>query len=53
MGVGEDIKKHLEEHEVLGMKRFRIGNDTDYLEFDPTNHTATLVLNGVTIWSEP
>jgi len=29
-----------------------IGNSIDYLTIDPVAHTATLVLNSVTIWTE-
>jgi len=31
----------------------RIGNSVDYLNIDTAAHTASLVLNSVTIWSEP
>ena len=53
MGFGENIQEHLKEHETLGIKRFNLGNDVDYLEIDPDNHTAKLYLNSVLIWSQP
>ena len=51
--LSKRIPEHIKEHEILGIKRFKLGNDVDYLEIDPDNHTAKLVLNSVTIWTEP
>jgi len=51
--LSESIKEHIKEHEILGIKRFKIGNSNDYFEIDPANHTAKLVLNGTTVQTWP
>jgi len=51
--LSSSLSEHIKEHEILKIKPFKIGNDIDYLEIDPVNHTAKLYLNSVTIWSEP
>ena len=53
MGLGESIQEHLKEHEILGVKRFNLGNDADYFVIDPTNHTCKLYLDSTLVQEWP